>query len=65
MAPNEPNAPAAGAACMVASNQYSTEALQRIVLKNPSTYPTPKPVLPKAGVDAGAPNAGVDGCPNA
>ena len=26
---------------------------------------TPNPVLPKAGVDAGVPNAGVEGCPNA
>jgi len=26
---------------------------------------TPKPVLPKAGVDAGVPKAGVDGCPKA
>lgn len=38
------------------------DALVRIMQ---ARYLTPNPVLPKAGVDAGVPKAGVDGCPKA
>lgn len=66
LAPNEPNEEAAGAAC-VSSSQSALHpgTVACCCWLSEGTRLTPKPVLPKAGVDAGVPKAGVDGCPNA
>lgn len=66
LAPNEPNEEAAGAACVRSSQSAlhpSIVACCQWLAKETSL--TPKPVLPKAGADAGVPKAGVEGCPKA
>ena len=66
LAPNEPKEEAVGAACV----RSSKSALHPHIVAcycwmSTGTHLTPKPMLPKAGVDAGVPKAGVDGCPKA